>query len=152
MDDAFDWIALRDSKEGRELLRGPLEEDGCLKVIGGLLSFKDVIDPNLDAVRLVSWEGIVELLDGAGTLLAHGTEIEEGDDIQSVVDFVYADIRSFIGHGLEIFVVFFPRKKEGDRKDNDAGDGKNEKTDSENEWPIEAREPINDVLEKLCHD
>ena len=152
MDDAFDWIAFRDSKEGRELLRGLLEEDGCLKVIGGLLSFKDIIDPNLDAVRLMPWEGIVELLDGAGTLLAHGAEIEEGDDIQSVVDFVYADIRGFIGHGLEIFIVFSPRKKESDRKDNDAGDGKNEKGDSENERPIEAREPINDVLEKLCHD
>ena len=152
MDDAFDWIAFRDSKEGRELLRGLFEEDGCLKVVGGLLSFKDVIDPNLDAVRLVSWEGIVELLDGAGTLLAHGAEIEEGDDIQSVVDFVYADIRGFIGHGLEIFVVSSLREKEGDRKDNYAGDGKNEKSDSENEWPIEAREPINDVLEKLCHD
>ena len=152
MDDTFDWIAFRDSKEGRELLCRPFEEDGCLKVIGGLLSFKDIIDPNLDAVRLVSWEGIVELLDGAGTLLAHGTKIEEGDDIQSVVDFVYADIRSFIGHGLEIFVVFFPCEKEGDQEGDDAGDGKNEKSDSENEGPIEAREPINDVLEKLCHD
>ena len=152
MDDAFDWIAFRDSKEGRKLLRGLLEEDGCLKVIGGLLSFKDIIDPNLDAVRLVSWEGIVELLDGAGALLAHGTKIEEGDDIQSVVDFVYADIRSFVGHGLEIFIVFFPCEKEGDQEGDDAGDGKNEKSDSENERPIEAREPINDVLEKLCHD
>ena len=142
MDDAFDWIALGHSKEGRELLRGPFEEDGCLKVIGGLLSFKDIIDPNLDAVRLMSWEGIVELLDGAGTLLAHGTKIEEGDDIQSVVNFVYADIGSFIGHGLEIFVVFFPCEEEGDQEGDDAGDGKNEKSDSENERPIEAREPI----------
>ena len=152
MDDAFCRIAFGHPKEGRELLRGLLEEDGCLKVVGGLLPFEDIIDPNLDAVRLMPWEGIVELLDGAGTFLAHGTKIEEGNNIQSVVDFVYADIRGFVGHGLEILIVFFPRKKEGDRKDNDAGNGKNEKGDSENERPIEAREPINDVLEKLCHD
>jgi hypothetical protein len=136
VDDAFDWIAFRDSKESRELLRGPLEEDGCLKVIGGLFSFKDIIDPNLDAIRLMSWERIVELLDGAGTLLAHGTKIEEGDDIQSVVDFVYADIRSFIGHGLEIFVVSLSRQKEGDEENDHGCDGQDEKSHSENEWPI----------------
>ena len=120
MDDAFDRIALSDSKEGRELLRGLFEEDGCLKVIGCLFSFKNIVDPNLDAVRLVAWEGIIELLDGAGAFLAHGAEIEIGDDIQSVIDFDYADIRCFIGHGLVIFIVFFPCNKEGDEEDDDA--------------------------------
>ena len=101
-----------------------------------MLSFEDVIDPDLDAVRLMSWERIVELLDGAGAFLAHRAKVEEGDDIKGVVDFIDADVRRFVCHGLEIFVVSLSRQKEGDEEDNHGCGGQDEKSHPENEWPI----------------
>ena len=152
MGDAFCRVNLSDSKEGWELLRGFLEEDGCLEIIGGLFSLKDIIDPNPDAVRFVSWERIIELLDRAGAFLAHGTKIEIGNDIQSVIDFIDADIRRFIGHGLEILIVSFVRHEGGDDENGDARKSQEEKGYSQNERPIKASEPISNVLEEICHD
>ena len=151
MGDAFCRVNLSDSKEGRELLRGFFEEDGRLKVIGGLFAFENVVDPTLNTVWLVSREGIVELLDGAGTLLGHRAKVEVGHDIEGVVDFVYADIGGFVGHGLEILVIPFPCQKEGDDENDDHRAGQQEKDEPENKRPIEASKPVYDVLEKFCH-